>query len=216
VAEDPFNYFGAGQLDAGAAVRLARQGEISFGDFFRWLRDNGYFNPRFWFDGGAVALLPKILMVVGAYLLAWFLRVYFPFRWGWPLNWGLVMGSCGLFFCRGFYIFDLPQWPFRLLGSSLPELGNVPQGGIPLNPAFASALLPFLLLVLLWGNSQGRRLAIGLALGTAACLAVSAVLLPAVWGLGSGEAARAFLGINALLCFGLAYFATKTEAKSAS
>jgi len=46
-------------------------GQISFKDFFRW-RENGYLNLRFWFDGGAIALLPKIAMVLGSYLLAWF------------------------------------------------------------------------------------------------------------------------------------------------
>jgi len=58
-------------------MKLAAQGQISFKDFFRWLRENGYLNLRFWFDGGAIALLPKIAMVLGSYLLAWFLRVYF-------------------------------------------------------------------------------------------------------------------------------------------
>ncbi len=117
IQDDGLNYYGAGQLNADAAVKLATEGEISFLDFFRWLRDNGYLNPGFWIDGGAVALLPKILMVVGSYLLAWFLRVYFPFTWSWSLSSGLITGSSGLFFLKGFYIFDLPQWPFRILGS---------------------------------------------------------------------------------------------------
>ena len=52
VEDDSFNYYGAGQLNAGEAVTLAVQGKLSFKDFFRWLRDNGYLNPIFWFDGG--------------------------------------------------------------------------------------------------------------------------------------------------------------------
>ena len=79
VTEDTLNYFGAGHLDAGAAVSLALKGHITFNDFFRWLRDSGYLNPGFWIDGGAVALLPKLGMVIGSYLLAWFLRTYIPF-----------------------------------------------------------------------------------------------------------------------------------------
>jgi serine protease len=71
INDDPFNHFGAGQLDAGNAVQLALKGQITFRDFWRWLRDNGYLNPRFWIDGGAVAVLPKMAMVLGSYLLAW-------------------------------------------------------------------------------------------------------------------------------------------------
>ncbi len=207
VAEDPLNYFGAGHLDASAAVMLALQGQITFRDFFRWLRDNGYLNPRFWIDGGAVALLPKVLMVLGSYLLAWFLRVYFPFSWA--LNTGLIFGSSGLFILQGLYVFDLPQWPFRLAGSSIPELGNVVMGTPSFNPIFASVLIPFLLITLLSGNPTGKKFAIGSCLGVAMCLAISAVIDPAVWGLGAGAIARSFLGVNALLCFGLAYLASK-------
>jgi serine protease len=215
VQEDPLNHFGAGHLDAAAAVKLAVRGQITFKDFFRWLRDNGYLNPRFWIDGGTMMLLPKIAMVLGSYLLAWFLRVYFPFSWSWSLSTGLVAGSSGLFFLRGFYIFDLPQWPFRVMGSSLPELGNAVQGGAALNPLFASVLIPFILIALLLGHKQWKWLAIGSALGVASCLVVSAVVSPAIWGLGAGVIARVYLIVNALLCFGLAYLATKGEEQPA-
>jgi serine protease len=215
VQDDGLNYYGAGQLNAEAAVTRAAQGQISFQDFFRWLRDNGYLNPRFWIDGGAVALLPKILMVLGSYLLAWFLRVYFPFAWNWTLATGLIAGSSGLFFLKPIYIFDLPQWPFRLLGSSIPELGNTLQGTDAFNPFFASVLIPLGLMALLLGHPQGKWFAIGTSLGVAACLGVSAVLDPAVWGLGSGIAARIFLIVNAVLCFGLARLAVKDEKQAA-
>ncbi|MDZ8056172.1 MAG: S8 family peptidase [Aulosira sp. ZfuVER01] len=211
IQDDGLNYYGAGQLNAEAAVKLATEGQISFSDFFRWLRDNGYLNPGFWIDGGAVALLPKILMVVGSYLLAWFLRVYFPFAWSWSLSSGLIAGSSGLFFLKGFYIFDLPQWPFRLLGSSIPELGNTLQGTNALNPLFASVLIPIVLVALLLGHPSGKWFAIGSTLGVAACLTVSAVYDPTVWGLGSSYLARIFLIANALLCYGLARLALKNE-----
>jgi len=215
VQDDALNYFGAGQLDAAAAVKLAMRGQLSFKDFFRWLRDNGYLNPRFWIDGGAVALLPKIAMVLGSYLLAWFLRVYFPFTLSWSLSSGLIAGSSGLFFLRGFYIFDLPQWPFRVLGSSIPELGNAIQGSHALNPLFASVLIPLGLVALLLGHPSWKWFAIGSALGVASCLMVSAVVSPAVWGLGDSAIARLFLITNALLCYGLARLATKGETQPA-
>ncbi|MGH1395496.1 MAG: S8 family peptidase [Trichormus sp.] len=215
IQDDSLNYYGAGQLNAEAAVKLATEGKISFQDFFRWLRDNGYLNPGFWIDGGAIALLPKILMVVGSYLLAWFLRVYFPFSWSWSLSSGLIFGSSGLFFLKGIYIFDLPQWPFRVLGSSLPELGNSIQGTGTLNPIFASVLIPIVLMALLLGHPTWKWFAIGSTLGVAACLTVSAVLDPAVWGLGSENLARIFLITNALLCYALARLALKNEGQTA-
>ncbi|WP_013324323.1 S8 family peptidase [Gloeothece verrucosa] len=211
ITEDPFNYYGAGQLDAAASVELAHKGKISLRHFFRWLRDNGYLSLRFWFDGGAVALMPKILMIVGSYLLAWFLRTYLPFAL--PLNFGLIMGSTGLFFLRGFYVFDLPQWPFRLMGSSIPELGSIIQGSPLLNPIVASVLIPFGLIALFLGHEKLKWFAIGTTLGVASCLAVSAAIDPGLQWIASPEIARIFLGINALLCFGLAFLASRGELK---
>ena len=214
VEEDPLNHFGAGHVDAGNAVQLALRGQITFRDFFRWLRDNGYLSPRFWIDGGAVALLPKIAMVLGSYLLAWVLRNYFPFQWSFSMMSGLVAGSSGLFFLRGFYIFDLPQWPMRVMGSSLPEMGNAIAGNSLLNPIFASVLIPTILVVLFLGHPTWKWIAIGTSIGVASCLAVSAAVSPAVWGLGSGILAQGFLGVNALLCLGLATLALKTETRT--
>ncbi|PHJ57592.1 serine protease [Nostoc linckia z18] len=215
IQDDGLNYYGAGQLNAEAAVKLAVGGQISFQDFFRWLRDNGYLNPGFWIDGGAVALLPKILMVIGSYLLAWFLRVYFPFTWSWSLFSGLIAGSSGLFFLKGIYIFDLPQWPFRVFGSSIPELGNTLQGTDALNPLFASVLIPIVLMALLLGHPSWKWFAIGSTLGVAACLTVSAIYDPAVWGFGNVNLARLFLIANAILCYGLARLALQNEEKAA-
>lgn len=209
VEDDALNHYGAGKLDAAAAVKLATKGQLNFKDFFRWLRDNGYLNPRFWIDGGAVALLPKLAMVLGSYLLAWFLRNYLPFNWS--LASGLVMGSSGLFFLRGIYVFDLPQWPLRLMGSSIPELGNTLQGSSALNPIFASVLIPLLLITLLLGHAEWKWFAVGTTIGVAACLAVSAWASPEVLWLGDGMVARSFLLVNALLCFGLARLAVKDE-----
>lgn len=213
VQDDGLNHFGAGKLDAAAAVKLALKGKITFNDFFRWLRDNGYLNPRFWIDGGVIALGPKVLMMLGSYLLAFFLRNYFPFAWSWSLASGLVAGSSGLFFLKGFYLFDAPQFPMRILGSSLPELGSAIQGSGALNPITASVLIPLSLVVLLLGHAQWKWFAIGSTLGVSACLAVSAAIDPQLLWLGDGMIARLFLVVNALLCFGLARLASKPEEK---
>ncbi|MEQ8961754.1 MAG: DUF5942 domain-containing protein, partial [Coleofasciculus sp. C2-GNP5-27] len=74
---------------------------------------------------------------------------------------------------------------------------------------------PFLLVALFLGHPQWKWVAIGSALGVASCLAVSAVMSPSVLWLGSGIGARLFLMANALLCFGLAYFASKEEGRFA-
>ncbi len=211
IPDDTLNHYGSGYLDAEAAVKVALRGQISVKDFWNWLRDRGYLNLRFWFDGGIVALWPKLAMVVGSYLLAWFLRNYLPFLWSWFFSSGLVMGSAGLFFLQGFYIFDLPQWPFRMMGSSIPELGSTVVGSPVLNPIFASILIPLLLVMLLLSNPQWKWFAIGSALGVASCLAISAIVSPDLLWLGSGAIARTFLITNAILCYGLAYLATKSE-----
>jgi serine protease len=213
ITEDPLNHYGAGQLDAGAAVLMAARGQISFNDFFRWLHENGYLNLRFWFDGGAVALLPKILMVVGSYMFAFLVRYLFPSV---SLATGLITGSSGLFFLRGFYMFDLPQAPFRMMGSSVAEMGNAIAGNNILNPLFASVLIPAALLALLWSNETGKRFSIGLLLGTSACLAVNMVYEPHVWMLGDGLVPQIFLGVNAALCLVLAKFAAKAAKAEAS
>jgi serine protease len=212
VKGDELNHFGAGRLDANAAVHLAQRENLNVKDFFRWLRDNGYLNLKFWFDGGVVALVPKVLMVLGSYLLAWLLRNYLPLA-SLSLTGGLITGSAGLFFLRGLYVFDLPQWPFRVAGSSIPELGSAIQGTTALNPIFASVLIPFILVALLLGHPQWKWFAVGSALGVASCLAVSAIMAPDVVWLGEGAIARTFLLINALLSVGLGYLAAKAEAK---
>jgi serine protease len=215
VKDDALNHYGAGKLDAAAAVKLAAKGQISFRDFFKWLRDSGYLSPKFWIDGGVVALLPKLGMVIGSYLLAWFMRNYFPFAWSWSLSTGLVAGSSGLFFLKGIYLFDAPQLPFRVLGSSIPELGSALQGTQLLNPFFASALIPVVLIVMLLGHAQGKWFAIGTTLGVTACLAISAVVSPDLLWLGDGVIARIFLGANALVCLALARLAVKPEGRTA-
>ena len=207
VQEDPLNHYGAGQLDAAEAVKLAFKGQINVRDFFRWLRDNGYLNPVFWFDGGAIAFLPKLGMVLGSYLLAWFLRNYLTFNLS--LSSGLIFGSSGLFLLQGFYLFDLPQWPFRLMGSSIPELGNSVMASNLLNPLFASALIPVLLIVLFLGHGKWKWFAIGSSLGVASCLTIHAFFFPMMWGINNILLARSFLLVNALICIGIAYLASK-------
>ena len=214
VADDTLNYYGAGHLNAAAAVNIASQGQLGIPDFLRWARDNGYLSPRFWVDGGAVALIPKLIMMIGSYLLAIFLNRWFPFRWNWSFSNGIFFGGAGLFFLRGFYVFDITQLPFRIAGSSLAELGNAFSNTNALNPITASVLLPLGLLLILLGHPQWKWFAIGSAIGTSVCLATSAVLAPQMMWIGEGNPAIAFLSVNSLLCFGCAYLSIKSETAS--
>jgi len=213
INEDQLNHFGAGHLDADAAVKLALKGQITPRDFFRWLKENGYLNLRFWIDGGVVSLPPKLGMVIGSYLLAWFLRNYIPW-FSFSFTSGMVLGSSGLFFLRGLYVFDLPQAPFRVLGSSIPELGSAIQASPLLNPLTASLLIPLLCVALFLGHPSLKWFAVGAGLGVASCLAISALVDPGMMLLGSGAIARLFLLTNAVLCFGLATLAAKAAAPS--
>ena len=208
INNDELNYYGSGQLDADAAVKLALKGQITPRDFFRWMKENGYLNLKFWFDGGVVVLPTKIAMVLGSYLLAWFLRNYIPW-FSFSLSGGLVLGSSGLFFLRGLYAFDLPQAPFRVLGSSIPELGSAIQASPLLNPITASLLIPLALVALFLGHPSLKWFAVGSCIGVAACLGVSAIADPGMMWLGGGAIARLFLLANAVICFLLATLAAK-------
>ena len=213
IKDDELNEFGSGQLDAAAAVKLAQQGQWPFWQFLRWLWQTAFFRLRLWFDLEAVPVVPKLLMIGLAYSFAIFFKSYLPNRWPGLLHGGLIAGSAGLFLLRGLYIFDLPQWPLRLLGSSIPESGTAAQANPILSPITASILVPLVLLVLLLSHSSWKWYAIGATLGVAACLGVSAVLDPECLWIGNTLWARAYLMINAVLCLLLAYLALKAEAE---
>ena len=212
VQNDERNEFGAGYLDAAAAVQLAQERQWPFWQFFRWLWQTAFFRLRLWFDLDAVPVVPKLLMIGVAYSLAMVFKAYLPNRWPGLLHGGLIVGSAGLFLLRGLYIFDLPQWPLRLLGSSIPEWGTAAQANPVLNPITASVLVPLCLLALLLSHPSWKWYAIGSTFGVAACLAVSAVLDPECLWIGTTVWARAYLMTNAVLCLLLAYLALKVEA----
>lgn len=238
VSEDKLNYYGAGRLNAHQAVvrSLDRQDaaqlagaklglwdtlKLWIDDFLKYLNSNGYLNPRFWFDGGAVMLVPKLLMVFGGYLLTllirWWLGRPSVVRWSIPLAVGLVVGSSGLMFVRGLHAIGLPHWPMQLAGSSLPELGSAFAQSNALNPLTASILIPFALIALFLGHRTLRWAAIGLCCGMAAhLLFVGTVSFDGVMWIGTGWWGRGFLLANGAACLLLAYLASRSIADSAS
>lgn len=211
VKDDPSNHFGLGKLDASKAVSLAAQKSAGFHGFMGWLRNGLFLGPRFWFDAQAVNWSHKLLMLVAAAVITWLFRL----PWNWSMGWGLILGSTGLFFLRCFHLVDLPHWPLRVLGSSLPELGSAIQGTNALNPLTANVLIALALIVLFLSHPQLKWFALGTSAGITACLAVSAFVAPQVVWLGSAAVAQGFLGINALLCLALLYLASKSATRSA-
>jgi serine protease len=216
VPGDKQNFYGAGRLDAAKALARAtgQQEEnpllLWLKDFLQYLNNNGYLNPRFWFDGGPIALVPKLLMVVGGYIILVLIRWWLapkPMLATAPLLGGILLGSAGLFPLQGLAIVGAPRWPFQLAGSSLPELGTALAQTNALNPLFASVLIPGLLLVLLLGHRRWRWAVVGLSIGMASHLLLAGSLFyeGVLWLGSSAWLGRSFLLLNGLLCLGLAY-----------
>lgn len=226
VKDDKQNYFGAGRLNAKQALArsVAQEEEhpllLWLKDFVKYLADNGYLNPRFWLDGGAIALIPKLLMVIGGYLILILIRWWLApkhFGLSLPLLAGVIFGSSGLFVFQGLAIEGLPRWPLQLLGSSVPEMGTAWVQSSALNPIFASVLIPSLLAVLFLGHRQLGWGVIGLAMGMASQLLLSGTLFyeGVVW-FGSAWFGRSYLLLNGLLCLWLAYLSLKAMLPSLS
>jgi serine protease len=216
VPGDKQNFYGAGRLDAAKALARAtgQQEEnpllLWLKDFLQYLNNNGYLNPRFWFDGGPIALVPKLLMVVGGYIILVLIRWWQapkPMLATAPLLGGILLGSAGLFPLQGLAIVGAPRWPFQLAGSSLPELGTALAQTNALNPLFASVLIPGLLMVLLLGHRRWRWAVVGLSIGMASHLLLAGSLFyeGVLWLGSSAWLGRSFLLLNGLLCLGLAY-----------
>ena len=186
VRDDPNNYYGAGRLDAGAAVRRV---------------------------SGIVHRLPlrqaiaRIVAAVVLTVLSWQLC---KFAWNAWFTIGLVLGGIGLFPLKGLTFLPVPSWLANLAGSSIPELGGVFLRGGQLNPLTASLLPPFVLTLFLLGQPVGRWFAIGVTVGTSSFLAISLFSnTPVLW-LGSGPLTWIYLGTNSALCFCLAQLALRS------
>ncbi|MBC7515166.1 MAG: peptidase S8 [Alkalinema sp. FL-bin-369] len=195
---DARNDYGAGKLDASAALKLAQQPTRPPPNLFDQWRDRGYIDARLWLDEEEIAAPSKLMMAGITLILAWSLG-----QLGWNgLTWlGMLLGSCGLFLVRGIYLMDVSQLPFRILGSTLPELWNVFQGDPVLNPLTASVLVPALLGALSVRIPGLKPGAVGLCLGMTASLLIYSITDPALEWIASSMVARIFLFTNSLLCW---------------
>jgi serine protease len=204
-AHDPRNDFGAGKLDAIAALKLAQQPKRPDPNWFDWARDRGYIDARFWLDEQEIAAPSKLIMATIAIGLSWSLGQMWAAIGFW---FGLLLGSCGLFLLRGIYLMDASQIPFRILGSTVSELGSLFQGNAALNPFTASVLIPLMVGLISLRYRSWRSTAIGLSLGMTAALSVYSVTDSSLHGLESIGVGltKLFFVINSGLCWGWARY----------
>ncbi len=198
---DGRNEFGAGSLDAAAALKLAQQPQRPPSNWFDWARDRGYIDARFWIDEQEIAATSKAIMAGLAIGLAITLG-----GMGRSMGFWLGVGSCGLFLLRGIYLIDSSQIPVWFLGSTVSELGNLFQSDEYLNPITASFALPLVVGLVSLRVPQFKEFAIGFSLGMAACLAVYAGTETSLHWLKNAAGVKLFLGLNSLFCWAWARY----------
>ncbi|MCY7407226.1 MAG: S8 family peptidase [Alkalinema sp. CAN_BIN05] len=198
---DGRNEFGAGALDAAAALKLAQQPQRPSPNYFDWARDRGYIDPRFWIDEQEIAATSKVMILGLAIGLAMTLG-----RMRRSIGFWLGVGSCGLFLLRGIYLIDASQIPFRILGSTVSELGSLFQGDGDLNPITASFALPLVLGLISLRAPRFKEFAIGLSIGMTASLAVYTVTDTSFHWPNNVGVVKFFLAFNSLLCWGWARY----------
>ncbi len=204
VAQDTRNDYGSGKLDAVAALKIAQLPQRPQPYIFDQWRDRGYIDARLWLDEAEIAAPMKLVMAVITLILAWSLGRLGWNGWTWV---GMLVGSCGLFLVRGVYLLDVSQVPFRILGSTIAELGSVFQGDPLLNPLTASVLIPGLFGALsVQVLPQLKPGAIGLSLGMSGSLLVYGFTAPGLKWIEEPTTAMVFLVSNSVLCWILARY----------
>ncbi len=127
----------------------------------------------------------------------------------------MFLSSSGLFFLDFARFSFLPNVVIDVLSLPFANLDRVflNSSHATLNPIFHSALVPFLLIVVLLHTKWGNVIAIGFALGMASHLFVDAVFSCATVSYipGSFLLDKAWLLLNGVFCFGLALLAGKNR-----
>ena len=163
------------------------------------------FSPRgqtIWIVWRGFDFVDVLIKLSVAAVLAWWL----PARrdridyWSFSFLSGLLIGSVGLFPLKGLHIAGVAQWPFRFLGTAIPDLGSVFWHTSRLNPLFASCLIPIGLMALLGSHAVLKWMALGVSVGMTAFMLVAAVSSPSVVWFGSGFWAAIYLLVNAAIC----------------
>jgi serine protease len=184
VKDDSQNYYGAGYLNAEAAIKKVSPIGIGWTWISLDLKDMGL-------KLGAAAILAWLLVPRRRSLNLWNLTFLL----------GLIMGSIGLLIFRMVELPLIPNWPLRLIGSAIPAIGGAIWNDPTLNPIFASFLIPFGLMSLLVSHRNLKWFSLGSAIGVMAFLLVAAFSKPNLWLLGSGLVAQSYLLANVAIGF---------------
>ncbi|MBE9076236.1 peptidase S8 [Romeria aff. gracilis LEGE 07310] len=199
VGRDSSNAFGAGKLDAAAAAQMATVRLPWWGQLWQFLRS------LFWFDAKSIPWKDLLLRGAIAAAFTWLFTRMARFPWqGNAYLIGIFLGAIGLFIFKGLHVMYLPDWPLRLVGSAIPELGSALWRDPRLNPVFASCLIPLAGMLLLLSHRTLRWFSMGLAVGVAAFLSVSLLESTYVLWIGANAIAQAFIGVNVVLCLAIA------------
>ncbi|MEM8806454.1 MAG: S8 family serine peptidase [Cyanobacteria bacterium P01_G01_bin.38] len=209
VSGDSQNYFGAGKLDAEAAAKMATVRLPWLGQLWQFLAS------LFWFDAKSIPWKDLLLRGAIAAAFTWLLTRVASFRWqGTAYLIGIFLGAMGLFVFKGVHVMYLPDWPLRLIGSAIPELGSALWSDPRLNPIFASCLIPLGAMALLLSHPTLKWFSMGTAVGVASFLSVSLMESNYVTWIGANALAQAFLGVNVLLCLAIAAISVRVATSS--
>lgn len=159
-------------------------------------------HPSIWWDWRGLDGKDMLLKLVVSGVLTWLLvpqtARFNP--WSPTFLLGITVGSIGLFFIRATHISGMVHWPFKFLGTAIPDLGSVLWTSAQLNPIFASVLIPIVLLSCLASSPHLKWFAFGIAIGMTSFFIVAAFSAPTVWPVGRSGWAMLFLLGNALVC----------------
>lgn len=159
-------------------------------------------SPAVWWSWRGIDGKDMVLKLAIAGILTWLLvpnsTRFNP--WSPTFLLGVTVGSIGLFFIRAIHVTGMAHWPFRFMGTAIPELGSVIWTSNQLNPIFASVFIPICLLSCFASHPYLKWLAFGVAIGMTSFFTVATFSAPAVWPMGSNLWAQIFLLGNAIIC----------------
>lgn len=177
-------------------------GFFTFGLLLALLISFSPYGRSIWWDWREINGQGMLIKVMVAAVLAWWIPAQRDRVNYWSLSFlmGIVIGSIGLFPFKALKIAGMTQWPFRFLGTAIPELGSMFWHTARLNPLFASCVIPLCLMAFLGSHATLKWLALGISVGMTAFMLVAAFSSPSVVWFGNGFWAMMYLLGNAAIC----------------